>query len=80
MKNVFIYYIGYVTPNSVNSLYLIINNATGYIEEKNDGNKYLALILAYKIKNTLKKHEEIWSTTKDLIRLRSNNSDDSDEK
>ena len=69
-----------MTPNSVNSLYLIINNATGYIEEKNDGNKYLALILAYKIENTLKKHEEIWSTTKDLIRLRSNNSDDSDEK
>ena len=40
-KNIFIYYIGYVTikdskyvkTNSVNLLYLIINKANGYFEE-----------------------------------------------
>ena len=42
-KNIFIYYIGYVTPNSVKPLYLIINTANGYIEENNK-NKYLTLV------------------------------------
>ena len=48
-KNIDIYYIGYITIKkiddyesiySVNPLYLRINHASGYIEEK-DGNKYL---------------------------------------
>ena len=48
-KNTFIYYIGNITIKkiddyesiySVNPLYLRINHASGYIEEKN-GNKYL---------------------------------------
>ena len=48
-KGIDIYYIGYITIkkigdceniHSVNPLYLLINHASGYIEEKN-GNKYL---------------------------------------
>ena len=48
-KNIVIYYNGYITIkkigdceniHSVNPLYLLINHASGYIEEKN-GNKYL---------------------------------------
>ena len=48
-KNISIYNIGYITKKkivdyeniySVNALYLIIANASGYIEEKS-GNKYL---------------------------------------
>ena len=48
-KNIDIYYIGYITIKKiddyesiyhVNPLYLRINHASGYIEEKN-GNKYL---------------------------------------
>ena len=48
-KNIDIYYIGYITIkkiddceniHSVNPLYLLLNHASGYIEEKN-GNKYL---------------------------------------
>ena len=44
-KNILIYYVGYVTPNSVKLLYLIINKINGYIEESN-GNKYLTLLPA----------------------------------
>ena len=48
-KNIGIYNIGYITIKkiddceniySVNPLYLLVNHASGYIEEKN-GNKYL---------------------------------------
>ena len=48
-KDIDIYYIGYITIkkigdceniHSVNPLYLLVNHASGYIEEKN-GNKYL---------------------------------------
>ena len=44
-----IYYIGYVTKkpkyniNSINPLYLYINELEGFIDEKN-GNKYLKLV------------------------------------
>ena len=57
-KNIDIYYIGYITIKktddcesiySVNPLYLRINQANGYIEDKN-GNKYLILILLMKTK------------------------------
>lgn len=37
-KNI-IYYIGYVTSNSIKNLYIIFNNVKGYDEEHN-GNKY----------------------------------------
>ena len=65
------------TANSVNSLYLFINNAIGYIEE-NNGRKYLILISTDEMKDTLKKYEEIWSKIKDLIRSKSNKSNDYD--
>ena len=48
-KNIFIYYIGYVTIKkdlkiySVNSLYFIFGKVNGYFEEIN-GNKYLMLV------------------------------------
>ena len=59
-KNTLIYYIRYVTPNSVNPLYLIINQINGYIKEnKRNGNKYLTLVLTDESKNTLKKYEEL---------------------
>ena len=48
-----IYYLGYVKPNSVNPLYLIINRINGNIEESN-GNKYLTLYAADECKYTLK--------------------------
>ena len=49
-KNTDIYYVGYITVkdsdyleiNSVNPLYLIINEVDGYFEEIN-GNKYLTI-------------------------------------
>ena len=62
-KNIDIYYIGYITIKkiddyesiySVNPLYLRINHASGYIEEKN-GNKYLILLM--KTKKYLKNME-----------------------
>ena len=48
-KNIFIYYIGYVTIKkdlkiySVNSLYFIFGKVNGYFQEIN-GNKYLMLV------------------------------------
>ena len=39
MQNIHIYYNGYAAPNSIKSLYLIINEANKYIEESN-GNKH----------------------------------------
>ena len=52
-KKIDIYNIGYIAikkiddhenNHSVNPLYLIVNHANGYIEEKN-GNKYLILVI-----------------------------------
>ena len=42
-KNILIYYVGFVTPNSVKPLYIINNTINGHIEESN-GNKYLTLV------------------------------------
>ena len=55
-KNILIYCVGYMTPNSVKPLWLIINKINGYIEESNR-NKYLALARVDKSKDTLKKYE-----------------------
>ena len=54
-KNIDIYYIGYITMkdseyvkiNSVNPLYLIINEVDGYVKEEN-GNKCLILVFTDK--------------------------------
>ena len=69
-----IYYIGYVTIkkiadyniNCVNPLYLIINEMTGYFEEKNE-NKYLVLDDVDGNKEVLKKYEEVWEGIKKEI-------------
>ena len=57
-KGINIYYIGYITIkkiddceniHSVNPLYLLVNHASGYIEEKN-GNKYLIFLMVLLMK------------------------------
>ena len=65
-KNIDIYYTGYITLkhsnyveiNSVNPLYLIIDQLDGYIEEKN-GNKDLTLVSTDKNKEVLIKYTEL---------------------
>ena len=65
-KNIDIYYTGYITLkhsnyveiNSVNPLYLIIDQVDGYIEEKN-GNKDLTLVSTDKNKEVLIKYTEL---------------------
>ena len=69
----------FVTPNSVKSLHLIINNANGYIKENNE-NKYLALVANGESKDTLNKYEKILKKIKELIRLPNKNSSNYDEK
>ena len=63
-----IYYIGYVTIkkigdynniNSVNPLYLIINEMIGHFEEKNE-NQYLVLDEIDENKKVLNKYKEVW--------------------
>ena len=63
-----------MTPNSVKPLYLIINNANGYIKEYN-GNIYLTLAANDESKVMLKKHIKNIKKIKDLIRLLNMNSD-----
>ena len=67
-----IYYIGYVTVkkiancnniNSVNPLYLMINEMTGHFEEKNE-NKYLVLDDVDENKEVSKKYKEVWEGVK----------------
>ena len=70
-----IYYIGYVTVkkiancnniNSVNPLYLMINEMIGHFEEKNE-NKYLVLDDVDENKEVSKKYEDIWEGVKKWI-------------
>ena len=73
-KNIFTYYIVYVTikdsgylkVNSVNPLYRIINKVNEYFEEINK-NKYLTLISSIESKETINKYQELWSKIRDLI-------------
>ena len=67
-KDIDIYYIGYVTVkkiancnniNSVNPLYLMINEMIGHFEEKNE-NKYLVLDDVDESKEVFNKYEEVW--------------------
>ena len=71
-KEIDIYYIGYVTVkiiancnniNSVNPLYLMINEMIGYFEEKNE-NKYLVLDDVDENRELSKKYEELWEGVK----------------
>ena len=52
-NNILIYNIGYVKPNSIKPLYLIIKNAKVHTEECN-GNKYLTLFATDESRDTLK--------------------------
>ena len=67
-KNIDVYYIGYITILKiddyesiycVNPLYLRINHASGYTEEKN-GNKYLIFNSVDENKEVLKKYVDVW--------------------
>ena len=72
-KGIDIYYIGYITIkkigdceniHSVNPLYLLVNHASGYIEEKN-GNKYLIFDDSVnENKGLLKKYADVWDGIK----------------
>ena len=74
-KNIDIHYVGYITMknfvcvkiNNVNSLYLIIGEADGHIEEKN-GNKSLTFASTDKNKEVLKKYIELWDGIKYQIK------------
>ena len=75
-KGIDIYYIGYITKkkigdckniNSVNPLYLSIDHANGYIEEKN-GNKYLIFDSVDENKEVLKKYADVWDGIKNKIK------------
>ena len=74
-KDINIYYIGYITIksygdceniHSVNPLYLIINKAYGYIEEKN-GEKYLIFDSGNENNAVLKKYNQVWDGVKHEI-------------
>ena len=76
-KNIGIYNIGYITIKkiddyesiySVNLLYLQVNHASWYIEEKN-GNKYLIFDDSVnENKGLLKKYADVWDGIKNEIR------------
>ena len=74
-KNIGIYNIGYITIKkiddcetiySVNPLYLLINHANGYIEEKNE-NEYLIFDSTDENKEQLKKYNNVWNGIKNKI-------------
>ena len=74
-KEINIYYIGHITikkPDdyesiySVNPLYLQVNHANGYIEEKNR-NKYLVFKYTDENKELLKKYADVWNEFKNKI-------------
>ena len=75
-KNINIYYIGYIAIKeiddyesiySVNPLYLRIDHASGYIEEKN-GKKYLTFDSVDEGKEVLKKHVDVQNGIKNKIK------------
>ena len=77
-KNIYIYYIGYVTLidsayvkiHGANRLYLTIGEVDGSFEEKN-GNKYLTFSSTDKNKEVVAKYTEVWDKTKKLIECNS---------
>ena len=75
-KGINIYYIGYITIKeiddseniySINPLYLLINHASRYIEEKSR-NKYLICDSTDENKKLLKKYSDVWNGIKDKIK------------
>ena len=75
-KNIDIYYIGYILIKkiddyesiySLNPLNLLIDHASGYIEEKN-GNKYLIFDSVDENKEVLIKYRDIWDRIKNKIK------------
>ena len=71
-KNIGIYTIGHITIKriedyekiySVNPLYLRVNHANGYTEEKNE-NKYLIFDSTDENKELLKKYQDVWNGIK----------------
>ena len=80
-KNIDIYYIGYITMkdsvyvkiNSVNPLYVIINEVDEYIKEEN-WNKYLTLVSTDKNREVLTKYTELWYRIKNSIEKMNNKS------
>ena len=75
-KGIDIYYIGYITIkkigdceniHSVNPLYLLVNHASGYIEEKN-GNKYLIFDSVDENKEVFKKYADVWDGIENEIK------------
>ena len=75
-KDIGIYNIGYITIKknydcvkiySMNSLYLLIDHASGYIEEKGV-NKYLVFDSTDENKELLKKHNDVWNGIKSKIK------------
>ena len=84
-KDFLIYYIGYATIKEyvkiycVNPLYLIFRDVNGYFEQINKI-KYLTLVPTNESQDKIKKYEELWSKTRDLLRSITKNSDDYDGK
>ena len=75
-KNIDIYFIGYIPIKniddyesiySVNPLYVRINHASGYIEEKNE-NKYLIFDSVDENREVLKKYADVWDGIKTKIK------------
>ena len=75
-KAIDIFYIGYMTIekisdceniHDVNPLHLLVNHASGYIEEKN-GNKYLIFDSVDENKEVLKKYADVWDGIKNKIK------------
>ena len=63
----------YVEINSVNPLYLIINEVDGCIKEIN-GSKYLTLVSTDKNKEVLTKYTELWDEIKNSAEKMNNKS------
>ena len=63
----------------MNHLYFIINKINGYIKES-IRNIYLTLVLTDESKDTLKTYEKLWNRIIDLIRSKTDNSNNYDEK
>ena len=76
-KAINIYYIGYITIKkiadseniySVNPLYLQVNHASGYTEEKNE-NKYLTIDDSVnENKEVLRKYTDVWNGIKSELK------------
>ena len=88
-KGINIYYFGYITIkkiddceiiHSVNPLYLLVNHASGYVEEKNE-NKYLIFDdSGNENKALLKKYTDVWSGIKSEIKAINSGEENNHEK